>query len=216
MHRKEHLVTSKHTRVLVVPLALALVLGGCAASGGTSGSAAPTSVALATLAATVAPAASPAPVATAAPSAGVVAGASATPGPIDPCTLLTSDEASTLIGTKLGAGVSSTVDPDRVCTFKAASGLTEVKLFLTPPAPDSATAQAYWDFARSQTPFEIPITDLTLFDRSAYGSGTSAGVSVSALFAVKGQYGFDLFCGFPDCSKAASITAAQLIGDRLP
>lgn len=193
-------------------IALGFLIGGCASSGGTP-TATPSNAAVASQAATIPPVAN----ATVPPaSSDATPGASASPPPIDPCTLLTSEEASTLIGKTLGAGVSTTVNPDRVCTFKAASGLTEVKLFLSPQAPDAATAQAYWDFARSQTPFAIAITDLTLFDRSAYGSGTSSGVSISALFAVKGQYGFDLFCGFPLCSQDASITAATLVGGRLP
>jgi len=104
--------------------------------------------------------------------------------------------------------------PDRVCTFK--SGLSEVKVILAPPAPDSATANAYWDAERAQAPADLPITDLTLFDRSAYGNGTTVGAPVSALFVIKGQYFFDLYCGFPACTQAASITAAQLIGGRLP
>ena len=62
---------------------------------------------------------------------------------------------------------------DRVCTFK--SGLTEVKMILAPPAPDAATAQAYWDQARSEIPADIPIKDLSYFDRSAYGSGSAGG-----------------------------------------
>ena len=199
-----------HRIVGLSVIALALLLGGCASSGGTP-TATPSNVVVASPTAVIPPVANATvPLASASP------GASASPPPIDPCTLLTSDEASTLIGKTLGAGVSTTVGPDRVCTFKASSGLTEVKLFLSPQAPDAASAQAYWDFARSQTPFEIPINDFQLFDRAAYGSGSSAGVSVSALLAVKGQYGFDLFCGFPLCSQDASVTAAALVGGRLP
>ena len=118
------------------------------------------------------------------------------------------------MGMKLGAGVSTTVDPDRVCTFK--KGLTEVKLILAPPAPDTATADAYWDAERSQVPANLPVKDLKLFDRSAFGAGSAGGLSLSALFAIKGQYFFDLYCGLPGCSEDASVTAAQLIGGRLP
>jgi len=118
------------------------------------------------------------------------------------------------MGKKLSAGVSTTVDKDRVCTFK--SGLTEVKLFLAPPAPDAATAQAYWDAERAQAPADIAIKDFKLFDRAAYGSGSGKGLSISALFVIKGTSFFDLYCGFPMCSETASATAGKLIGDRLP
>ena len=205
-------MSSKLAPVSIVAVALAFALGACTSAGAGTASPAPTTnVALGTIAPTASPTASP--VETAAESLSA-AGPSATPGAIDPCTLLTADEASTLMGTKLGAGVSASLDPDRVCTFK--SGLSEVKVILAPPAPDSATANAYWDAERAQAPADLPITDLTLFDRSAYGNGTTVGASVSALFVIKGQYFFDLYCGFPACTQAASISAAQLIGSRLP
>ncbi len=141
-------------------------------------------------------------------------GTPGTPTAIDPCDLLTKDEASTLMGKTLGAGVSTLVDQTRVCTWK--SGLTEVKLFLAPPAPDTATATGYWDASRGELPAGVKVADLNLFDRSAYGTGSNAGLSISALFAIKGTQFFDLYCGFPACSVKASITAAQLLGDRLP
>ena len=175
-------------------------------------------VAVAPLTATVVPEASPSPAAS--PSSEPIAssggGGSAQPtsGSIDPCSLLTADEASTAIGKKLSAGVSTQLDPDRVCTFK--SGTTEVKVILAPPAPDAKTAQADWDQARSEIPAGVPVTDLSYFDRSAYGSGSAAGVSVSAMFVIKGTSFFDFYCGFPACSQDASVAAAQLIAGRLP
>lgn len=202
-------MSSKSTRVSIVTVAL--ILGGCTTTGSAPSATPPTNIAVGTVPPTVAPTASAAPVETTAESS---SGPSPTPGSIDPCTLLTADEASTLMGTKLGAGVSASLDPDRVCTFK--SGLSEVKVILAPPAPDSATANAYWDAERSQVPADLPVADVTLFDRAAYGNGSTIGAPVSALFVIKGQYFFDLYCGFPACSEAASITAAQLIGGRLP
>jgi hypothetical protein len=122
---------------------------------------------------------------------------------------------STLMGKKLSAGVSATLDPDRVCTFK--SGLTEVKLILAPPAPDAKTAQAYWDQKRSQVPAELTVADLNnVFDRAAFGSGSAGGVSLSALFVIQGTTFLDLYCGFPGCTVGASVTAAQAIVGRLP
>ena len=113
------------------------------------------------------------------PSDPIAAEGPAAAAAIDPCTLLTADEASTLMGMKLGAGVSTAADPDRVCTFK--KGLTEVKVILAPPAPDAATADAYWDAERSQVPANLPVKDLTLFDRSAFGAGSAGGSAQRAL-----------------------------------
>lgn len=180
---------------------------------------APSQVAVASPSASAVPASSPSP--SPAPSATTeptpspaAAGAKPTPGSIDPCSLLTAAEASMAIGTKLGAGVSAQLDPDRVCTFK--SGLTEVKLILAPPAPDAATAQADWDAERSQVPAGASVKELTDFDRSAYASGSVAGASLSALFVIHGTYFFDFYCGFPKCSQAASLAAAKAIVGRLP
>lgn len=208
-------MTSKHLRASI--LCLAVVLGACTTASSPSASAAPASaVAVATLTVTVSPEESPsaAPVASPTPSGGGVAGTQAPPASIDPCSLLTTEEASTLMGKKLGAGVSTTVDQDRVCTFK--SGLTEVKLILAPPAPDAATAQQYWDAERAKAPADLKINDFKLFDRAAYGAGSFSGLSISALFVIKGVYFFDLYCGFPRCTEIASATAASLIGGRLP
>ena len=207
-------MNSKYLRVSI--LCLAVVLGACTTASSPSASTAPPSaVAVATLTVTASPQESPstAPAASPTPSEGD-GGTPAAPVSIDPCSLLTTEEASTLMGKKLGAGVSTTVDQDRVCTFK--SGLTEVKLFLAPPAPDSATAQKYWDAERAKVPAELAIKDFTLFDRAAYGGGSAGGVSISALFVIKGIYFFDLYCGFPGCTEIASATAGSLVGGRLP
>jgi len=193
--------------------AVAVVTAACSSGGGPAGTTAPTQVAVATLVATAVPEATQA-VATTAASEGTGTGGQPTAGPLDPCTLLTTDEASTAVGTKLGAGVSSMVDQDRVCTWK--KGTTEVKLFLAPPAPDAATAQAYWDAQRPQVPPEISIKDVSGFDRAAYGSGGVSGYSVSALFVIQGTTFFDFYCGLQSCTEKASVDAANLVVGRLP
>jgi hypothetical protein len=211
-------MTSKLARLSI--LVLSVILGACSATAGGPSSDAtqppaatqPGVVSLQPSAVT----ATPTPT-LASPSASTSdGGAEGSPaiGAIDPCTLLKTDEASTLMGMKLSDGVSTTLDPGRVCTFK--KGLTEVKLILAPPAPDTATADQYWDAARAQVPAGVPVTDLNLFDRSAFGSGSAGGLSLSALFVLDGQYFFDLYCGLPACTQDASVTAAQLIAGRLP
>jgi hypothetical protein len=142
-----------------------------------------------------------------------LAGTAGPPPDVDPCTLLTDDEAYALKG-KLSTGVGGTAGPDRTCTWK--SGLSEVKLLLAPQAPSAEVAQAYWDAAKTEIPSGIPIADVPGFDRAAYGSGESKGVGVSALFVIHGTWFFDLFCGFPVCSVANEVTAANLVVGRLP
>jgi hypothetical protein len=170
------------------------------------------------LRATIIPAPTPAPTpeasASTEPSSAVAEGSPAPPPDIDPCTLLTSDEASKAIGVKLGAGVSSVVDQDRACTFR--KGQTEVRLILAPKAPSADVAKAYWDSERAQIPADVPIKDLTVFDRAAYGSGSGGPLSLSALFVIDGNYFFDLVCMNPLCSEKASVGAANHIAGRLP
>lgn len=195
----------------------ALALAACT-SGATPSAPPATQVARATLTATAVPEASPSPAVSPSseptPSSGGGGGAQPTPGSIDPCSLLTADEASKAIGKKLGAGVSSQLTRNRYCRFR--NGLTEVGLILAPPAPDAATAQKYWDAARTQVPAGVSIKDLTDFDRSAYGAGSAGGISVSALLVIDGTNFFDFFCAYPQCGQAASVAAAQLIAGRLP
>lgn len=206
-------MTSKHAFTgLAAVGVIALLAGACTTAG--AGATAPP-VAVATLTATaVVEATASLPATSPEASSGDGLGGQATPGSIDPCSLMTAKEASQAMGKTLGAGVSSIAGPDRVCTFK--SGLSELKVILAPPAPDTATATAYWDMERSQVPAGLSVKDLSVFDRSAYANGTTAGVSVSALFVISGTTFFDLYCGFPACGETASVAGAQLIVGRLP
>lgn len=202
----------------VAILSLAVGLAACSTTGaGASGSVVPTlpiAVALPP-ASFVIPPASP----SAAPSTGPTASPDASSGPpptpnaIDPCSLLTQEEASTLMGKQLGAGSPSLAGHNRVCTFK--SGLTEVKVILAPTAPDVATADAVYDDAVAQAA-PLVVKNLSMFDRSGYGDGTSEGAPASGFFVVDGVNGFDVYCGFPACTENASALAATLIAGRLP
>lgn len=187
-----------------------------AAAACTTGAASPSSapIAVATLAATSVPQATSTPAASPEASLPVGPGGSAAPTSLDPCALLTQDEASTAVGATLGAGVPSLVGKARECTWK--TGTTEVKLIMAPPASDAATAQAYWDAARQDLPSGIDVADVTGFDRAAYGSGGASGFTVSALFVIKGAQFFDFYCGLTACTEPASVTAATLIVGRMP
>jgi hypothetical protein len=208
-------MTSKHR--LAAILSLGLLVGACNGTGAVASASPTTPIAVVPPpASTVVSPPSSAP--SAGPSASAEASPSAqpTPGDIDPCTLLTQEEASTLMGKKLGAGVSTTVGPDRVCTFK--SGLSEVKVFITPPASSPDVANAFYDEARSTAPEGVKIDDITIapYARAGYGTGTAAGAPVSGLVVVDGNLGFEVYCGFPACSENASAAAAALVGGRLP
>ncbi len=208
---------------LAAVLGLASVLAACSTPAADLGSSAPSvtapPLAAASLAAPlIAPSAAPtgAPSSTG-PSSGPAgsAGPPPTPNSIDPCTLLSQTEASTLMGKALGAGVSTTLASLRVCTFK--SGTTEVKVFLTPPATDAAAANAFYDDTRARAN-GLVIDDISIppYARAGYGNGTAQGAPVSGLVVVDGNVGFEVYCGFPACSENASATAASLIGSRLP
>jgi len=207
-------VSSKHRYAAI--LSVAFVISACTTSQASVAPTAPPVEASLTATATVpSPSPSTAPASpSASPSGGIGGGPPASPNAIDPCSLLTQAEASKLMGKPLSAGVSTQLDPDRVCTFK--NGLSEVKVFLTPTAPDVATADAYYDAARADVPAGFVVDDINMFDRAGYGASTAGGISVSGLFVVDGLNGFEVYCGFPNCSETASAGAAILIAGRLP
>ena len=198
----------------LVAVALAACSGSTAAS--TAPSTAPASqLAVASLTASAVPIDSSSPAASVGASPSDIAvGPSAKPPSTDPCDLITQDEASGAVGVKLGAGVSSTAGPDRVCTFK--SGTTEVKLILAPQAPDAKTAQTYWDAERGTVPAGVTVKDVSGFDRGTFVTGGVSGYTVSALFVIQGTTFFDFYCGLKACTEANSVAEAQLIVGRLP
>lgn len=208
------------TLISVTAVALAACstgAGGPSASTSPAAASSATPVAVGSLKASSVPIATPSPVTSPSteptPSSGG-SGASAAPVAIDPCSLLTSDEASTTIGVKVGAGVSALVDQDRVCTFK--SGQSELKLFLAPKAPDVDTAKGYWDEERAKVPAGVKVSDLPDFDRAAYGAASTSGLSLSGLFVIDGTQFFEVYCGFPACDQTKSLAAAKLVAGRLP
>lgn len=205
---------SHHARLAIV--AAALVLGACNTPSADTGGGNSQPAVQSSFSATIVPQATQAQTTSPEPSASDIAGGGPQPTPpnVNPCTLLTTAEASAIKGSPLGDGVMTQLDPDVVCTWK--SGLSEIKLILAPPAPDAATAQAYWDAATAQVPAGVKFVSLTNFDKSAYFNGSSAGVSVSALFVIQDRWFFDLYCGFPACSQVASLGGAEHIVGRLP
>jgi hypothetical protein len=203
-------MTSTPRRLAIVAAALALSACNTPAAGSSQPPVTSSVTATVVPQATIAPSTAPLPSAT-----DISGGGSAAPIALDPCSLITQAEASTTIGIKLGAGKVVALENGSQCIFE--SGATRVSLILVPPAPDATTAQAYYDAARSQVEAKIKIDDVTgVGDRASYGTGSSGGLSISALFVLKGTQGFDLYCQLPGCTEIASLTEAQLIVGRLP
>ena len=213
-------MTSKYARASV--LLVTLIVGGCTAAGGaTSG---PTQQPVATRAAppaslqasasTAVASATPEPSASPTASAGGVAGGQPTAGPTDPCSLLTTSEASHLVGVQLGAGKRQVADPDTICTW--AKGTTEVKVFLTAPT-DPAAAKAYYESHKSEIPPEAHITELpAMFDGAVIARATLPVGTISAIFVLDGINFFELYCGLSACTDDALKGGSELIAGRLP
>ncbi|HEY2916148.1 MAG TPA: hypothetical protein VGI98_02930 [Candidatus Limnocylindrales bacterium] len=202
-------------RAALALVAAALVLGACNTPSADTGGG-PSTLPQSSVTVTVVPqaTATEAPTPEPSPSDIGVGGPQQTPPNVNPCTLLTTAEASAVMGKPLGEGVVVQVDQDVECTWK--SGLTAVKLILAPPAPDAATAQAYWDAAQGQLPVGVQTAQLSNFDQSAYFSGAGGGISFSALFVIQDRWFFDLFCEVPACTQVASLGGAEHVAGRLP
>lgn len=207
---------------LSIVVAVSLVLVGCSASGGTSSGGAPTNGPTAPPVAnlqppavatpTPEPSASPTAIPTANPSD--VAEASPSAAPINPCSLLTQAEASTLIGVTLGPGKHQVVSPDTICTW--AKGTTEVKVFLTAPTTPDA-AKEYYDAHKAEIPPEAHITELpTMFDGAVIARGPTPIGTLSAIFVIHGSNFFEVYCGNPACTDASLDSGANLVAGRLP
>jgi hypothetical protein len=152
--------------------------------------------------------------------------ASAVPTDIDPCTLVTADEAKTLSGVDLGKGKKSTMENNgNLCVYASTTAVVNVEVL---QAPDQATVDA----AKQQALAElkqgvgkgITVTQLDgIGDAAAEmtGSGKVNGVTLSAigLYLLKGTVfvGFsDVGIGTPVASDAAMQAQAQTILGRLP
>ncbi len=181
---------------------------------------------------TPAPTDTPAPVSTPAPSdtsaPGIsVAGATGVPTAIDPCQLITSQEASQFAGASFGAGVESTTSGNgRICTY---GGQTlNVFMVVVGQAPDVATAQAGKADAEAaiqqQAGSNVKFTELPNFaDGAAYITGnvsiSGQTIGAGAIYALKGTvfFGFsDLGLGKAAPTVAALQAQAQVMLSRLP
>jgi len=149
------------------------------------------------------------------------------PTSLDPCQLVTSQEASQLSGASYGTGVEGTTSGNgKTCVY----GGQTLNVFnvIVAQAPDVATAQAGKAAAQAalqqQAGNAIQFTELpNLADGAAYavGSFTVAGQTYngSAIYVLKGTifFGFsDVAVNQPTPTLAALQAQAQIILGRLP
>lgn len=207
-------------------LAVAL-LAGCSAATTTTGS--PTSAALSSAASSTAVAATPAPtptpVSTSTPAG--TSGPTAVPTSVDPCQLVTSQEASQLAGVLFGAGKEETTSGNgRLCVY----GYQTLNVFTVEvaQAPNLAAAQAAKAEAlagiQELASKGVTLTQLpNLADGAVVAQGGAAisgqTFSVSSIGVLKGTifFGFsELVLGHPAPSSAAMQAQAQICLGRLP
>jgi hypothetical protein len=169
----------------------------------------------------------PAPVSTPSPGGGALDGPTGVPTAIDPCLLVTSQEASQFAGASFGAGVESTTSGGgKICTY--GGNTLNVFTVIVGQAPDVATAQAGKAEAEAaiqqQAGGTIQFIELPTFaDGAAYVIGTLSisgqSLGAGAIYALKGTvfFGFsDLALGKPAPTLPALQAQAQVMLSRLP
>lgn len=220
------------TRLALIAFPLLVALGACSssspsASAGAEATASPVPVSTpaASAPAASAPAAESSAPAESAPAAS--SGPTAVPTAIDPCQLVTSAEASQLVGVSFGAGKESTTEGNgRICTY--GSSTLNVFTVLVAQAPDQATVDAAKQQAlagiQQALGQGLKVTELPNFADGAAtmeGSATVGGTTVSArgIYVVKGLIFFafsDVAVGKSAPSSAALQAQAQTSLGRLP
>lgn len=203
-----------------------LVLAACSSSvsGSATASPSPSPAASAAASPSAAASASPSPAA-ASPSLAGSSGATAVPTSIDPCQLVTSEEASKLGGVSFGAGKeSSTPGNDKMCTYTSPGASFSVSVL---QAPDVATAQAAKAQAEAdlqKISSKLTVTQLpNLADGAAVIEGSlSIGghtENVASIAALKGTTAFsfgEVIFDHPAPTSAALQAQAQIVLGRLP
>lgn len=211
-------------RLAGLAAAAIFVLAACSGSSATSAPAA-----------TNASVASPTPTATPTPTPSATPAASPSGTPeatgvatsLDPCTLVTAQEAGQLAGVTFGPGKAETTSGNgKICVY----GYQTLNVFtvIVGQAPDVATAQAEKAAAlaeiQTQATKGVTITQLpNIADGAVYvaGGGTISGqtIAISAIYVLKGTvfFGFsDLVLNKQPPSSAALQAQAQTVLGRLP
>lgn len=161
------LPTTKRTAMVV--LGAILILAACA-SGATSPSS-PTPIGLGggpPAATGSPPPTAPTTAATPSPSA---TGVPSSPGPIDPCALLTSAQASTLVGATLGAGKEDQPPGFRICVYGSTAAQVNVSIGIV-QATSAETAQAAMAHALAALKDDVVTALPTFADGAAIARAT--------------------------------------------
>ncbi|HYM66260.1 MAG TPA: DUF3558 family protein [Patescibacteria group bacterium] len=176
---------------------------------------------------------SPSPSTPASPSAPATPSATTT---LDPCQLVTSQEASALTGVTFGPGTPEDYTGSKGCGY--GSGTLNIFRVVVAQAPDAATAQADWaqEQAQAQTALaqaagvgsnvSLTVNDVSNVagaDRAAVGSGSfpigGKTFNVSAIYVIKGAVFFsfsDIAVDVAAPTAAAMEAQAQTVIGRLP
>jgi hypothetical protein len=164
------------------------------------------------------------------------ASAATTPVALDPCSIVTSAEASTLAGASFGAGREETTGGGgKTCVY----GYQTLNVFtiVLAQASDPATAQAAYDQAKAQAQsqlskgapsgvkFTVNLEDASISgaDRASAATGTATlsgqTISISAVYVLKGAVFFsfsDLVLGHAAPALSAMEAQATTSAGRLP
>jgi hypothetical protein len=198
--------------IVGVGVLLASALAGCGSSGAPTGGASPSGAALG-----AAPAASASPTPAAAPS-----GTASTT--IDPCQLVSPQEASTLTGASYGSG---TVETDSAASRRCIYGARTRNVFEVIVVQAASVAQAQTEKdklradAQQQFGGQVDMSQLSGIgdDAEWLHAGPQAGISVAGIYVLKGTVGFglvDVVAGAPAPSQAALTDQAKTVLGRLP
>jgi hypothetical protein len=142
-------------------------------------------------------------------------GPTSTPGHIDPCTLFTQQQASTLAASALGAGVSGSAAAVRTCDFIGGSVVVGLGLV---QAADTASAQQF----KSEVEAEILPHATSHETLPAFADGADiirvagAGTVINSIYVVDGTNFFSIGCTNASPSDNALKFAATLILGALP
>jgi hypothetical protein len=213
-------------RRLSLFLALGLALVGCSAAPVTiapaSPSALPTPTPTATvvalspsLAATPTPSPTVPPIITASPSGGP--NGSVPPPPIDPCSLLTSAEASVVNGITYGAGVSHVLDNGAVeCVWQNSSPPASITLQVLVAPSVSEAEVAYAEAQAMLNGFNV--AQVTGYgDEAVIARATQSGISTGGIYVRAGSTFFDVVYLQGTVPSDTQLTdAATLVLGRLP
>lgn len=149
--------------------------------------------------------------------------ASAKAGTLDPCLLVTMQEASALAGITLGAGVEKTIATNsQQCIYSNQSSYIFTVGVIQASSPSEAQAgmQAAVASIQSQTDFSVTVTQLPSFaDGGVEVQGGASGASVAGIYALHSSvaFGFVAFgVNHPVPTNAAMVPTATTMLGRLP